>query len=71
MTPKPKDMDKSSALVIHSEPPTSPVSAIDLANRFAPFGSKYLASYSSTLAAPYDLFVDVSQKSKSSWYDLQ
>jgi hypothetical protein len=33
-----------------------------LANRFAPFSSKYPVSYSSTLAAPYDPFADVSQK---------
>jgi hypothetical protein len=53
------------ALVINSKfniAHASPVSAIDLANRFSPFGSKYLASYSSTLAAPYDPFADVSQK---------
>jgi hypothetical protein len=39
MAPKPKDKGKSTALIIKSEPVASLVSAIDLANRFAPFGS--------------------------------
>jgi hypothetical protein len=57
-----KDEGKSTALVLKSESPASPVFAIDLANRFAPFSSEYPISYSSTLATPYDPFADVSQK---------
>ena len=61
-----KDKGKSTALVpAKLEPPASPISAIDLANRFAPFSSEYPATYSNTLAAPYDPFIDISQKSRA------
>jgi hypothetical protein len=36
----------------------SPVSSLDLANRFSPFSSNYPISYSSTLISPYDPFID-------------
>jgi flagellar biosynthesis/type III secretory pathway ATPase len=58
-----KDKGKSNALILKSESNVahaSPVSAIDLANRFAPFGSEYPASYFNTLAALYGPFADVS-----------
>jgi hypothetical protein len=60
-----KDKGKSTALVpVKSKSPASPIFSIDLANRFPPFSSEYPVSYSSTLIAPYDPFVDVSQKSR-------
>jgi hypothetical protein len=65
MAPK-KDKGKSQALVLTSESnvaPTSPISATELANRFAPLGFEYpIASYSSTLVIPFDPFVNVTQK---------
>ena len=65
MAPK-KDKGKSQALVLKSESNlVSPITATELANRFAPLGSEYpIASYSSTLITPYDPFADVSQKSR-------
>jgi hypothetical protein len=65
MGPK-KDKGKSQALVISSEPKalTPPISATELANRFAPLGNEIsTASYSSTLVTPFDPFADVSLKS--------
>jgi hypothetical protein len=65
MGPK-KDKGKSQALVISSESKalTPPISATELANRFAPLGNEIsTASYSSTLVTPFDPFVDVSLKS--------
>jgi hypothetical protein len=66
MAPK-KDNGKSKALVLQPESklvaPASPISATDLANRFAPLGSKYpIVSYFSTLVTPFDPFADQSQK---------
>jgi hypothetical protein len=56
-----KDKGKSTALVpVKSESLAYPISAIDLANRVAPFSSEYPVSYSSTLTAPYDPFADIS-----------
>jgi hypothetical protein len=60
-----KDKGKSTTLVIKPKSnilSAPPISAIELANRFAPFGSENPASYSSTLAAPFDPFADFSQK---------
>jgi hypothetical protein len=63
MAPKPKDKGKSQALVLTSESNVSPISATELANRFAPLGTDYPnASYSSTLVTPFDPFADVTQK---------
>jgi hypothetical protein len=67
MGPK-KDKGKSQALVISSESKTltPPISATELANRFAPLGNEISsASYSSTLVTPFDPFADVSLKSLS------
>jgi hypothetical protein len=67
MGPK-KDKGKSQALVISSESKTlnPPISATELANRFAPLGNKISsASYSSTLVTPFDPFANVSLKSSS------
>jgi hypothetical protein len=56
----------SKALVLKPEstPPvtSSPISAVDLVNRFSPFN--LLVSYSSTLISSYDPFADFPQKSR-------
>ena len=56
----------SHALVLKPESnvPKSPVSSLDLANRFSPFSNDQLVSYSNTLISPYDPFVDASKKSR-------
>jgi hypothetical protein len=58
----------SNALVLKpkSTPPvtSSPISAVDLVNRFSPFNPDLPVSYSSTLISPYDPFVDFPQKFK-------
>ena len=67
MAPK-KDKGTSQALVLKSESNAiiaSPISATELANRFAPLGSEYpIASYSSALITSFDPFADASQKSR-------
>jgi hypothetical protein len=58
----------SKALVLKPEstPPvtSSPISTIDLVNRFSPFNPDLPVSYFSTLISPYDPFADFPQKSR-------
>jgi hypothetical protein len=58
---KDKEKTDSKALVLKSESAvatSSPISSIELANRFSPFNSDLPVSYSSTLIYPFDPFVD-------------
>jgi hypothetical protein len=69
-----KDKEKidSKALVLKSEPvvaTSSPISSIDLANRFSPFNSDLPVSYFSTLISPFDPFVDFPQRSRVPFID--
>jgi hypothetical protein len=63
----------SKALVLKPEstPPitSSPISAVDLVNRFSPFNPDLLVSYSSTLISPFDPFVDFPQRSRVPFID--
>jgi hypothetical protein len=73
MTSK-KDKEKidSKALVLKPESAvatSSPISSIQLANRFSPFSSNLPVSYSSTLIYPFDPFVDFPQKSRVPYID--
>jgi hypothetical protein len=75
MTSK-KDKGKidSKALVLKPESnvaTSSPTSSVALANRFSPFSPEFSISYSSTLASPYDPFVDFSQKSRVPYIDYK
>jgi hypothetical protein len=58
----------SKALVLKPESTphvtSSPISAVELVNRFSPFNLDLPVSYSSTLISPYDPFVDFPQKSR-------
>jgi hypothetical protein len=58
----------SKALVLKPESTplvsSSPISAVDLVNRFSPFNLDLPVSYSNTLISPYDPFVDFPQKSR-------
>jgi hypothetical protein len=62
----------SKALVLKPESTlatSSPISSVDLANRFSPFSPDLPVSYSSTLISPYDPFVDFPQKSRVPFID--
>ena len=50
---------------------SSSTSSVALANRFSPFSPELLIFYSSTLASPYDPFVDFSQKSRVPYVDYK
>jgi hypothetical protein len=64
---KDKEKTDSKALILKPESvvaTSSPISSIELANRFSHFSSDLPASYSSTLISPFDPFVDFPQKSR-------
>jgi hypothetical protein len=64
---KDKEKTDSKALVLKPESAvatSSPISSIELANRFSPFSSDLPVSYSSTLISPFDPFADFPQKSR-------
>ena len=56
------DGSKTLAIKAKSNVVNSPVSSLDLANRFSSFSPNYLISYSSTLISPCDPFIDASKK---------
>jgi hypothetical protein len=71
-----KDKEKMDfrALVLKPESnvaTSSPTSLVALANRFSRFSPELSISYSSTLASPYDPFVDFSQKSRVPYIDYK
>ena len=71
-----KDKEKidSKALVLKTESnvaTSSLISLVALANRFSIFSPELPISYSSTLASPYDPFVDFSQKSRVPYIDYK
>jgi hypothetical protein len=69
-----KDKEKIDSKVLVLKPESdvatsSPISSIELANRFSPFSYALPVSYSSTLISPFDSFVDFPQRSRVPYID--